>query len=112
IFEYQWASQDNIAADHVPYIGKLAPISRRLYTATGFKKWGLAQGVAAGLIIEDVILGRENPWAELYDPGRMKPLAAAKDLIRENANVAARFVGDRLTKRGGRDASELQRGEG
>jgi glycine/D-amino acid oxidase-like deaminating enzyme/nitrite reductase/ring-hydroxylating ferredoxin subunit len=110
--EYQWSSQDNEAVDQVPYIGKLAPLSRRLYTATGFKKWGLAQGVAAGMILEDLILGRKNPWAELYDPGRMKPLASAKDLLTENANVATRFVGDRLTKRGGRDASDLAPGEG
>ena len=109
--EYQWASQDNESVDHVPYIGKLAPHSRRIYTATGFKKWGLAQGVAAGMILEDLILGRKNPWAALYDPSRMKPLASAKDLIKENANVAVRFVGDRVTKRGRRDAGELMPGE-
>jgi glycine/D-amino acid oxidase-like deaminating enzyme/nitrite reductase/ring-hydroxylating ferredoxin subunit len=110
--EYQWASQDNESVDHVPYIGKLAPHSRRLYTATGFRKWGLAQGVAAGMILEDLILGRQNPWAGLYDPARMKPLASAKDLVMENANVAGRFIGDRLTKRGGRDATALAPGEG
>ena len=110
--EYQWASQDNESVDHVPYIGKLAPLSRRIYTATGFKKWGLAQGVAAGMILEDLILGRPNPWADFYDPARMKPLASAKDLVLENANVAKRFVGDRLTKRRGRDAEDLQPGEG
>jgi glycine/D-amino acid oxidase-like deaminating enzyme/nitrite reductase/ring-hydroxylating ferredoxin subunit len=109
--DYRWASQDNETIDHVPYIGKLAPHSRRLYTATGFKKWGLAQGVAAGMMLEDLILGRSNPWAGLYDPSRMKPLASAKDLVKENANVAARFIGDRLTKRGGRDATELAPGE-
>ncbi len=110
--EYQWAAQDNEAVDHMPYIGRLAPHSRRLYTATGFRKWGLAQGVAAAMILEDLILDRKNPWASLYDPGRMKPLASAKDLVKENANVAGRFIGDRLTKRGGRDAAELAPGEG
>jgi glycine/D-amino acid oxidase-like deaminating enzyme/nitrite reductase/ring-hydroxylating ferredoxin subunit len=109
--EYQWASQDNESVDHVPYIGQFAPLSRRLYTATGFKKWGLAQGVAAAMILEDLLLGRENPWASLYDPNRMKPLAAAKDFVKENANVAGRLVGDRVTKRGGRDAADLAPGE-
>jgi glycine/D-amino acid oxidase-like deaminating enzyme/nitrite reductase/ring-hydroxylating ferredoxin subunit len=110
--EYQWASQDNESIDHVPYVGKLAPFSRRIYTATGFKKWGLAQGVAAGMILEDLLLGRPNPWAKLYDPARMKPLASAKDFVTENANVAKRLVGDRVTKRGGRDAEDLAPGEG
>jgi glycine/D-amino acid oxidase-like deaminating enzyme/nitrite reductase/ring-hydroxylating ferredoxin subunit len=110
--EYQWASQDNVSVDQMPYIGKLAPFSSRLYTATAFRKWGLAQGVAAAMILEDLILGRANPWASIYDPGRMKPLASAKDFVKENANVAARFVGDRATKRGGRDAADLRPGEG
>jgi len=110
--EYQWASQDNEAVDHVPYIGKFAPLSRRLYVATGFQKWGLAQGVAAAMILEDAILGRDNPWADLYDPGRMKPLASAKDFVKENANVAGRLIGDRVTKRARRDAAELAPGEG
>jgi glycine/D-amino acid oxidase-like deaminating enzyme/nitrite reductase/ring-hydroxylating ferredoxin subunit len=109
--EYQWASQDNETVDHVPYIGQFAPLSRRLYAATGFKKWGLAQGVAAAMILEDLLLGRENPWASLYDPKRMKPLAAAKDLVKENVNVAGHLVGDRVTKRGGRDAKDLAPGE-
>jgi glycine/D-amino acid oxidase-like deaminating enzyme/nitrite reductase/ring-hydroxylating ferredoxin subunit len=110
--EYQWASQDNVSVDRMPYIGRLAPLSSRLYTATGFNKWGLAQGVAAGMILEDLILGRGNPWAAIYDPGRMKPIASAKDFVKENANVAGRFLGDRVTKRGGRDAADLQPGEG
>ncbi len=109
--DYRWSSQDNEAVDHVPYIGKLAPHSPRIYTATGFRKWGLAQGVAAAMILEDLILDRKNPWASLYDPARMKPLAAAKDLVKENANVATHFIGDRLTKRGGRPAEELAPGE-
>jgi glycine/D-amino acid oxidase-like deaminating enzyme/nitrite reductase/ring-hydroxylating ferredoxin subunit len=110
--EYQWASQDNVAVDQLPYIGRLTPLSRRLYVATGFRKWGLAQGVAAGMVLEDLILGRDSAWGRLYDPGRMKPLASARSLVKENANVALRFVGDRVTKRGGRDARDLEPGEG
>ena len=109
--DYQWASQDNYPVDHMPYIGRFLPHSRRLYTATGFMKWGLAQGVAAGMILEDLILDRKNAWASFYDPNRLKPLASAKDLVKENANVGLHFVGDRLTKRGGRDATELGPGE-
>ena len=78
--EYQWASQDNESVDHLPYIGRLSPHSRRLYTATGFKKWGLAQGVAAGMILEDLIIGRDEPVGGPLRPGRMKPLASAQGL--------------------------------
>ena len=110
--DYRWASQDNIPVDGLPYIGRYGLFSKRLYTATGFMKWGLAQGVAASMILEDLVLGRPNPWAQLYDPRRLKPLASASDFAKENANVALRMVGDRLTKRGGREAQELAPGEG
>ena len=43
---YRWSSQDNMPADGVPFVGKLTPRSRASYTATGFRKWGLAMGAA------------------------------------------------------------------
>ena len=33
----------------------------------------MTHGTIAGMLLTDLILGRENPWAELYDPSR-KPL--------------------------------------
>jgi glycine/D-amino acid oxidase-like deaminating enzyme/nitrite reductase/ring-hydroxylating ferredoxin subunit len=109
--EYQWATQDNVTVDNLPYVGQYMPLMRGLYTATGFKKWGLAQGVAAGMILTDLICERPNAWADLYDPDRMK-LTGVQGLVKENANVAARFLGDRVTKRGNRDAADLRPGEG
>ena len=110
--EYRWSTQDNISVDGVPYIGALTPRSRRVYTATGFRKWGLAQGVAAAMILTDAILGRENPWASFYDSNRFKPAAAASELIKENANVGFHFFADRLTRRARATPLNLQPGEG
>ena len=33
---------------------------------------------------------------DLFDPNRMKPLASAKSFVKENRNVARRFVADRI----------------
>ena len=108
--EYRWAAQDNMPADGLPMIGKLWPFSDRLWCATGMRKWGLAMGVSAGEILADSIDGRAHPWAEVFDPNRLNPRASAKDLVQENANVGARFVVDRLTKRASRD--QIEPGEG
>ena len=97
--EYRWSTQDNMPIDGLPYIGRLTPRSRRLYTATGFRKWGIAQAAAAALILRDAVSGRESPWASLYDPKRFNPRAAGKEFVKENANVALHFFADRLTKR-------------
>jgi Rieske Fe-S protein len=108
--QYRWATQDNMPVDGVPYVGRLWPLSDRLLTATGFKKWGLAQGVAAAMMIVDAIEGRSNPWASLFSSTRVKPLAGGPKLVEENANVARHFFLDRVTRRG--SARELARGDG
>jgi glycine/D-amino acid oxidase-like deaminating enzyme len=41
---------------------------RRLLTATGLQKWGLALGTAAGAILADLALARESvAWASTSD---------------------------------------------
>jgi glycine/D-amino acid oxidase-like deaminating enzyme/nitrite reductase/ring-hydroxylating ferredoxin subunit len=108
--EYRWATQDNMPSDGMPYVGRLWPVTERLLVATGYRKWGLAMGTAAAMMLADRILGRENPWAPTFDPIRLKPVAGGPTFVKENANVAMHFFGDRLTKRG--SASGLAPGEG
>jgi glycine/D-amino acid oxidase-like deaminating enzyme/nitrite reductase/ring-hydroxylating ferredoxin subunit len=95
--EWRWSTQDPITDDHIPYIGKLHRGTDNVYVATGFAKWGLAHSTVAAMIIGDAISGRESPWAEFYDPTRVTPLTSAKDFVKENINVAKRFVRDRLS---------------
>jgi glycine/D-amino acid oxidase-like deaminating enzyme/nitrite reductase/ring-hydroxylating ferredoxin subunit len=108
-FEYRWATQDNMPADGMPFIGKLWPFSSRLYTATGFRKWGLALGTAAAMMLTDAVGGRENRWAQTFDPMRLELRASAGELVKENTDVAIRFFGDRLKRS---SAAHLAPGEG
>jgi glycine/D-amino acid oxidase-like deaminating enzyme/nitrite reductase/ring-hydroxylating ferredoxin subunit len=109
--EYRWSTQDNMPVDGVPYIGRLAPFQKRIWVATGFMKWGLTNGTAAGMILTDLIGGRDNPWADLFDSTRFKPLASARELVKENANVGVHFVGDHLGRPDVRSTAELGPGE-
>ncbi len=110
--DYRWSAQDYMPADGVPYIGRLTAGSERIHVATGFKKWGMTTGTVAGMIISDAILGRDNPWAALFDATRLDLTHAAKTLIAENLDVAKRFVGDRLALLTAPPLDELARGEG
>ena len=110
--EYRWSAQDNTTLDGLPYIGALTPFSGRVLMATGFAKWGMTGGTAAAAILADELLGRENPWASLFDPNRLTLRRSAYRLLRENADAGIRFVGDRLTKPGRRPIDELEPGEG
>jgi Rieske Fe-S protein len=94
----------------VPYVGRHDPLSSRVWVATGFRKWGLAMGAAAAELLATQIAGREHAWAPLFDPQRLRPKASVASFVKENANVALRFVGDRVVKRGSVD--EIAPGEG
>jgi Rieske Fe-S protein len=108
--ELRWATQDQMPVDGVPYVGRHDPLSSGSWVATGFRKWGLAMGTAAAELLAARIAGRDHPWTELFDPQRVRPRASATSFVKENANVALRFVGDRVAKRG--DVDDIGPGEG
>ena len=51
----------------------------------------LRPGLRAGILISDLILGRENPWQKLYDP-RRSSLRAVGRLVTEAANPFGRVL--------------------
>jgi len=106
----RWATQDQMPADGVPFIGPSDPLSKNVFVATGFRKWGLAMGAAAGELLAALVEGADHRWAELFDTRRLRPRASAASLAKENLNVALRFFGDRVVKRG--DADSIAPGEG
>lgn len=73
--EYQWAAQDCMSLDKIPYIGKYGKNTPNLYVATGFNKWGMTSSMIASIVLTDMIWGRSNDFIELYSPQRsiLKP---------------------------------------
>lgn len=74
----RWATQDCMSLDGIPYIGRYSQNTPNLFVATGFNKWGMTGSMAASRILTDLVLGRENPWAEVFSPSRsiLKPQLA------------------------------------
>ncbi|TLS44025.1 FAD-dependent oxidoreductase [Streptomyces montanus] len=94
---HRWATQDNDSTDTVPLVGHLPPASRHAYVATGFGGWGMSGGIMAGRLLSGLITGDRPPWAELYDPRRLRSvLREAPAFLKHQAKVARHFVGDRL----------------
>ncbi len=110
--EHRWSAQDPVTADGLPYVGRLTPRSDRVLMATGFAKWGMTGGTAAALLLADLCLGREASWADLFDPNRLTLRQSAPSLVKENTQVALRFVGDRLRHPDRRAVEDLAPGEG
>ena len=66
----RWATQDCMPLDHMPYIGRYSSGTPNLYVATGFQKWGMTSAMAAATILSDLVRERENPYEDLFSPGR------------------------------------------
>jgi Rieske Fe-S protein len=105
---HRWSAQDPVPYDHLPLIGPYQPGSARLYVATGFMKWGLSSGTLAGMVLADRLAGRENAWAERFDPTRLS-LTSVPKLAEINARAGLHFTGDRL--RPALTRPEVPRGE-
>ncbi|MCL2634018.1 MAG: FAD-dependent oxidoreductase [Oscillospiraceae bacterium] len=75
IEKYTWATQDCMTLDGVPYIGRYSDSVRGLYVTTGFNKWGMTGSMVGAMILTDMVMGRKNPYAAVYSPGRsiLKP---------------------------------------
>jgi len=92
----RWSAEFFEPADGLPLVGPM-PLSKRIHAAAGFSGTGLTWGTVAARLIADRILGRDNPMTTLLSPARIKPVAAAADFVKENTNIASRFVMDRFS---------------
>lgn len=68
---YKWSTWDYVAYDRLPLVGKLYSFSRNVYTATGFRKWGMTNGTVAAMILTDLLTGQSNPWAHTFRSTRL-----------------------------------------
>jgi glycine/D-amino acid oxidase-like deaminating enzyme/nitrite reductase/ring-hydroxylating ferredoxin subunit len=109
--EYRWSAEDYSTPDLLPYVGR-SPGSNAILVATGMHKWGLSNGTVAAGVITDLVAGRDNPWAALYDAGRIGDAHAVAKLVKDNLKVAKDFTVGHLSRalHGGLDRLEV--GEG
>lgn len=76
--DFIWQNQDVMTPDHLPIIGRL---DDNLYLATGFNTWGMTNGVIAGTVLSDLVLGKENKYADLFSPKRGYSVEKIKNLV-------------------------------
>jgi glycine/D-amino acid oxidase-like deaminating enzyme/nitrite reductase/ring-hydroxylating ferredoxin subunit len=108
--EYAWSGQVLEPVDGLAYIGRNPMDKDNVYVATGDSGNGMTHGTIAGILLTDLVSGRDNPWAKLYDPGRVT-LRAARQYVTENAPVAS-HLGSLLTGGEVKSAEEIKPGEG
>jgi glycine/D-amino acid oxidase-like deaminating enzyme/nitrite reductase/ring-hydroxylating ferredoxin subunit len=70
--EYRWSGQVMEPQDSIAFIGHNPGDDRNnnIYIATGDSGNGITHGTVAGILLTDLILGKNNPWTALYNPSR------------------------------------------
>lgn len=107
----RWSGQVLEPFDYLGHIGPNPDGAENVYMASGDSGHGMTNATIAGILLTDLIQGRENPWAALYDPKRAKvQSSSAFAFLKENLNVAAQYL-DYVTP-GTAAVEDIPRGEG
>lgn len=80
---YKWSGQVMEPMDSLAYIGHNPLDKDNVYIVTGDSGNGMTHGTIAGLLISDLITGKDNPWKDLYSPSRFKLFKAGKTFFKE-----------------------------
>jgi glycine/D-amino acid oxidase-like deaminating enzyme/nitrite reductase/ring-hydroxylating ferredoxin subunit len=89
--ELAWGGQVMETVDYLAFTGRNPMDKDNVFVHTGDSGMGLTHGTIAGMLLTDLIQGKENPWASLYDPGR-KTVKAAREYTAENLNVVRQYA--------------------
>jgi glycine/D-amino acid oxidase-like deaminating enzyme/nitrite reductase/ring-hydroxylating ferredoxin subunit len=109
---FRWSGQVMEPADFNGFIGRNPLDADNVYIVTGDSGQGMTHGTIAGILLTDLIQGRENPWESLYDPGRVRvSTSSVKEFVQENLNVAAQYADWVLPEETG-SAAEIPAGTG
>jgi glycine/D-amino acid oxidase-like deaminating enzyme/nitrite reductase/ring-hydroxylating ferredoxin subunit len=89
--DFRWSGQVMEPVDGLAFIGRNPLDEPNVFIATGDSGNGMTHGTIAGRLLTDLIVGRENEWATLYEPSRIT-LRAGVEFAKENLNVAAQYT--------------------
>jgi glycine/D-amino acid oxidase-like deaminating enzyme/nitrite reductase/ring-hydroxylating ferredoxin subunit len=105
---HRWSGQVIETPDGLPYIGSTAPYQ---FAGTGFSGNGMTFGTLTAMMAADFVLGRSNPWSDLFDPSR-KTLRALWDYITENKDYPYYLIRDRFAGAEAKSLRAVKRGHG
>jgi Rieske Fe-S protein len=88
---HRWSGQVLDTIDYSSFTGRNPGDKDNVFIHTGDSGMGLTHGTIAGMLLTDLVLGRQNPWTALYDPAR-KTVGAVREYTTENLNVARQYA--------------------
>jgi glycine/D-amino acid oxidase-like deaminating enzyme/nitrite reductase/ring-hydroxylating ferredoxin subunit len=108
--EFCWSGHIVEPTDTVAFIGRMPLSEENVFVVTGDSGQGMTHGTIAGILLTDLIQGRQNEWSNVYDPSRLRSISTV-DFLNENLGVAAHYT-DWLTGGEVSSTEEIERDEG
>lgn len=87
---HRWSGHILKPVDGLAYLGKNPMDEDNVYIITGHSGNGMTYSTIGAMLITDQIMGKKNPWENLYSPSRIS-LSSAGNYIKENANTLAQY---------------------
>ena len=106
---HHWSGQVFETPDGLGLIGE-APWGRNLYVITGDSGMGMTHSTLGAKLVADLIRGKEDSLAGVYDPSRWMPVAL-RTFLSENLNLAAQYT-DWLAGGDVKSADQIPPGQG
>ncbi|HTH50599.1 MAG TPA: FAD-dependent oxidoreductase [Pyrinomonadaceae bacterium] len=69
--KYRWSGQFMETHDGLGFLGQYSDDEPNVFLITGDSGMGMTHGTIGGMIVSDLIVGKQNPWVDVYLPGRI-----------------------------------------
>lgn len=100
---YKWSGEVMEPMDSLAYIGRNPFDKENVYIVTGDSGNGMTHCTIAGMLITDLINGKENKWEKIYDPHRFKFLKTGNIFLKEFFGGLVAYL-----KTKGKDADKIK----
>lgn len=107
---HRWSGQVMEPADPLAFFGRNPLDDRNVFIITGDSGTGMTHCTAGAIAVTDMIMGRSNAWADIYDPAR-KATHGLGEFVKEQANTLSQYR-DLVTGGDVSDTDRIRPGEG
>lgn len=107
---YKWSGQYLETHDGLAFTGRFSSDEPNVYLITGDSGMGMTHGTIGGMLVSDLVLGRDNPWTEVFEPSRILTQSII-EAVPEIVNSTLPYV-DWITGGDVSSTDEIKNGDG
>lgn len=96
--DYLWTNDDLITVDRLPYIGPIEKDNNTLLIGTGYNTWGMANSVLAASILSDLVQGKQNEFAEIFNPLRVNICSDINEYLANIGHSTKSLISNKVVK--------------